>query len=241
MMQPTPVSRQAPDGVDLGTRCRPGTLWQHSVNARSRRRTLGDATSVLLKRHRSPADWPDTISSLQFSGNVSMRRLLFTIGLMGFLTVSMAGLAQAGVFKIPEEGAKAVTIEVPDTWNPNVSDDTIDTASPDRAVFFWLTVEKEADVAAVKAEALKALTRNGLKIDQAGVKESTSAFAGIDSTEWVYSAVADNGQPQTVKVRAVSIGNNRFIQLAQWGPQAAFDKHAAALGKIFASVKVVGK
>src|ERR1700755_2475012 len=107
-----------------------------------------------------------------------------------------SGLAQAGVFKIPEEGAKAISIEVPDTWNPNLSDDTIDTASPDRAVFFWLTVEKEADAAAVKAEAMKALTRNGLKIDQAGVKESTSAFAGIDSTEWVYSAVADHGQAQ---------------------------------------------
>lgn len=170
-----------------------------------------------------------------------MRRFLFAFGLTGLLTVSLAGLAQAGVFKIPEEGAKAISIEVPDTWNPNLSDDTIDTASPDRAVFFWLTVEKEADTAAVKAEALKALTRNGLKIDQAGAKESTSAFAGIDSTEWVYPAVADHGQPQTVKIRAVAIGNNRFIQLAQWGPQAAFDKHAAALTRIFASVKVVGK
>jgi hypothetical protein len=169
-----------------------------------------------------------------------MRRFLFAIGLTGFLTVFLAGLAQAGVFKIPEEGATAISIDVPDSWNPNVSDDTIDTASPDRAVFFWLTVEKEADVAAVKAEALKALTRNGLKIDLAGVKESTSAFAGIDSTEWVYSAT-DNGQPRTVKIRATALGNNRFIQLAQWGPQAAFDKHAAALTKIFASVKAVGK
>ena len=80
-----------------------------------------------------------------------------------------------------------------------------------------------------------------LKIDLAGVKESTSAFAGIDSTEWVYSAIADNGQPRTVKIRAAAIGNNRFIQLAQWGPQAAFDKHAAALTKMFASVKLVGK
>ena len=165
-----------------------------------------------------------------------MRRLLLAIG----LTAVMAGIAQAGVFKIPEE-KPAISIDVPDNWNPNISDDTIDTASPDRAVFFWLTVEKEADAAAVKAEALKALTRNGLKIDQAGVKESTNAFAGIDSTEWVYSAVADHGQPQAVKIRAVAIGNNRFIQLAQWGPQAAFDKHAAALGKIFGSVKVTGK
>ena len=170
-----------------------------------------------------------------------MRRVLFAFVLTGLMAVVLADAAQAGVFKIPEEGATAVTIEVPDTWNPNLSDDTIDTASPDRAVFFWLTVEKEADAAAVKAEALKALTRNGLKIDQAGVKESKNAFAGIDSTEWAYSAVADNGQPTVVKVRAVAIGNNRFVQLAQWGPQAAFDKHAAALGKIFGSVKLVGK
>jgi hypothetical protein len=165
-----------------------------------------------------------------------MRRLLQAIGLTFLLT----GGADAGVFKIPEEGTSAISIEVPESWTPNLSDDTIDTSSPDRAIFFWLTVEKEADTGAVKAEALKALSRNGLNIDQAGVKESTSAFAGIDSTEWVYPAI-DNGQPRTVKIRAVAIGGNRFIQLAQWGPPAAFDKHAAALTKIFASVKVVGK
>lgn len=170
-----------------------------------------------------------------------MRRLLFAIGLAGALIFSLVALARAEVFKLPEEGATALTIEVPDAWHPNVSDDTIDTSSPDRAVFFWLTVEKEADANAVKAEALKALTRNGLKIDQAGVKEGKSAFAGIDSTEWVYAAVSDDGQPKTVKVRAVAIGTNRFIQLAQWGPAAAFDGHAAALTKIFASVKVVAK
>ena len=44
-----------------------------------------------------------------------MRRLLFTFGLAGFLTISLADMAQAGVFKIPEEGAKAISIEVPDT------------------------------------------------------------------------------------------------------------------------------
>jgi len=173
-----------------------------------------------------------------------MRRLLRAVGLTLCVTVLLAGLlvglANAGVFKVPEEGVSAISIEVPDSWNPNVSDDTIDAASPDRTIFFWLTVEKEADVAAVKAEALKALTRNGLKIDLTGVKEGTSAFAGGDSAEWVYSAT-DNGQARTVRIRAAAIGGNRFIQLAQWGPPAAFDKHAAALTKILASVKVVGK
>jgi hypothetical protein len=165
-----------------------------------------------------------------------MRRLFLAIGLMFWA----ADMAHAGVFRIPEDAATAISIDVPDSWNPNVSDDTIDTASPDRAVFFWLIVEKEADTAAVRAEALKALTRNGLKIDLAGVKEGPVAFAGLDSTEWVYSAT-DNGQPRTVKIRATALGGNRFIQLAQWGPPAAFDKHAAALAKIFASVKVVRK
>jgi len=197
---------------------------------------LGVRTPVLLKRHHSLAADEVRFRLGDLMGICSMRRLVLAF----FSTMAMTGFAQAGVFKVPEEKS-AISIEVPDSWNPNVSDDTIDTASPDRAVFFWLIVEKEADAAAVKAEAVKALTRNGLKIDQAGVKESTSAFAGIDSTEWVYSAVADHGQAQTVKIRAVALGNNRFIQLAQWGPQAAFDKHAAVLGKIFGSVKLIGK
>src|SRR3954464_15288259 len=140
-----------------------------------------------------------------FTGNVGMRRLLVAVG----LTAAMAGGAQGEIFKIPEEKA-AISIDVPDGWSPNLSDDTIDMTSPDRAIFFWLTVEKEADAAAVKAEALKAIIRNGMKIDQATVKEAASPFAGLDSTEWVYSAT-DNGQPRLVKIRATRLADNRFI------------------------------
>ncbi|MEP6836524.1 MAG: hypothetical protein ABJA75_00615 [Bradyrhizobium sp.] len=164
-----------------------------------------------------------------------MRRLLLAVG----LTMAMADIAQAEVFKVPEEKA-AISLDAPDGWSPNLSDDTIDMTSPDRAIFFWLTVEKEADAAAVRAEALKAIIRNGMKVDQATVKEAASPFAGLDSTEWVYSAT-DNGQPRLVKIRATKLADNRFIQLAQWGPPAGFDKHAATLAKIFGSVKVIGK
>jgi hypothetical protein len=163
-----------------------------------------------------------------------MRLLLLTIG----LTVLMAGMAQAEVFRIPEEGT-GFSIEVPDTWNPNVSDNMIDTTSPDRVIFFWLAIEKKPDVAAVKAAALKALTRNGMKIDQASAKESTGAFAGLDSTEAQYSATDNNNQPRLVRIRTAKLDAKRFLQLVQWGPAAAFDKHAAALTTMFASAKVV--
>ena len=165
-----------------------------------------------------------------------MRWLQLTIG----LTVLMAGMAQAEVFKIPEEGV-GFSIEVPDSWNPNVSDNMIDTTSPDRVIFFWLAVEKKPDVATVRAAALKALTRNGMKIDQAGAKETTSAFAGLDSTEAQYSATDNNNQPRLVRIRTAQLDGKRFLQLVQWGPSAAFDKHAAALAKMLASVKVTGK
>ena len=165
-----------------------------------------------------------------------MRQLLLTIG----LTVLMAGMAQAEIFKIPEDGV-GFSIEVPDSWNPNVSDNMIDTTSPDRVIFFWLAVEKKPDVAAVRAAALKALTRNGMKIDQASAKESTGAFAGLDSTEAQYSATDNNNQPRLVRIRTAQLDGKRFLQLVQWGPSAAFDKHAAALAKMLASVKVVGK
>ena len=165
-----------------------------------------------------------------------MRRLLLTIG----LTALMAGMAQAEIFKIPEEGT-GFSIDVPDSWNPNVSDNMIDTTSPDRVIFFWLAVEKKPDAAAVRAAALKALTRNGMKIDQASARETTVAFAGLDSTEAQYAATDNNNQPRLVRIRTAQLDGKRFLQLVQWGPSAAFDKHAAALAKMLASVKVTGK
>ena len=165
-----------------------------------------------------------------------MRQLLLTIG----LTILMTSFAQAEVFKIPEEGT-GFSIEVPDSWNPNVSDNMIDTTSPDRVIFFWLAVEKKSDVATVKASALKALTRNGMKIDQASARETTVAFAGLDSTEAQYAATDNNNQPRLVRIRTAQLDGKRFLQLVQWGPSAAFDKHAAALARMFASVKATGK
>jgi hypothetical protein len=46
---------------------------------------------------------------------------------------------------------------------------------------------------------------------------------------------------QIETIRATRLADNRFIHLAQGGPAAGFDKHAAILAKIFGSVKVIGK
>ena len=165
-----------------------------------------------------------------------MARFFLAIG----FTVLVAAMAHAGAFQIPDGDAPAISIEVPDTWHPNLSDDTIDATSPDRTVFLWLTVEKAADAAAVKAKAMKSLTRNGMKIDPASIKEGAVAFAGLDSTDTQYVAT-ENGQPRLVRIRASRLDAKRFIQLVQWGPSAAFDKNATSLGNILASVKVVGK
>ena len=134
---------------------------RHQARARS-----GDRSTVLLKPARARDEAQRDFEIEVFPGKVCMRRLLLALGL-----IAMADIAQAEIFKIPEEKA-AISIDAPDGWSPNLSDDTIDMTSPDRAVFFWLTVEREADAAAVKAEALKAITRNGMKIDQATVKEA---------------------------------------------------------------------
>jgi hypothetical protein len=49
------LSRQTPDGADLGGRKQRSHIVATISQSGSHRRMLGDGTPVLLKRHRSPA------------------------------------------------------------------------------------------------------------------------------------------------------------------------------------------
>jgi hypothetical protein len=158
----------------------------------------------------------------------------------GFLAVGLAvlicGPAQAGVFTVPYE-KPALTISVPDRWNPNHSEDGVDAAAPDNAAFFSIYTAQADSAGAVQRDSLAILTRNGMTIKPKPVSEAPASFAGLDWTQSQYAATED-GKPKTVTLDVAPLGAKRYIQLLIWGTPEGVAKNDAALQKIFATIKL---
>jgi hypothetical protein len=153
--------------------------------------------------------------------------------LFALLTV---GAAEAGTFKI-EAGVPPVTIAVPDSWNPNSSEDGVDCIAPDNTVSLSLYDAKAKDAAAAAEDALGILTRNGIKLDRNSAETSAVSLAGLKGTATQYSA-SEDGKPRQVKIAIAQVSGGRYLQLLQWGTAEGAKKNAAALKKISDSIKV---
>ena len=57
----------------------------------------------------------------------------------------------------------------------------------------------------------------------------SSTFANCIATPFTYFLILSD-----------AVRRNALLQLVQWGPSTAFDKHPAALAKMLASVKLIG-
>jgi hypothetical protein len=156
---------------------------------------------------------------------------------LAFILVILAGgAAQAGVFTVPDD-KPALTVAVPDRWNPNHSEDGVDAAAPDNAAFFSIYVTQADSAAAVQRDSIAVLTRNGMTIRPKPTSEGQMSFAGLDWTQGQYAATED-GKPRSVKLYAAHLAGKRYVQLWVQGTPDGVSKNDAALQKIFATIKL---
>jgi hypothetical protein len=161
-----------------------------------------------------------------------MRRSIVAL----LLSALAIGPTQAGTFKI-EVSKPPVSITVPDDWSPNRSQDGVDGISPDNSVSFLLYDAQAKDAAAANGDALNVLTRNGMTIDRNSTQASVATLAGLAATATQYSASEDE-KPRQVRIVIAPVSGKRHLQLVQWGTAEGARKNAAALKKIFDSIKV---
>jgi len=161
-------------------------------------------------------------------------------GLLGAIFSLLAtGSAHADVFDVPYEHP-ALTIAVPERWNPNHSEDGVDAAAPDNALFFSIYTAVENDVAAVQRNSLDILSRNGVLANRQAVSEHSRTFAGLSWVESEYSANED-GKPRQVKLEVSRLSGKRFIQVFIWGSPKGMKENSTGLDEILKTIKLKGR
>jgi hypothetical protein len=149
-------------------------------------------------------------------------------------------LAPAGTVKLPEE-KPAATVNIPDDWEPEASEEGILAESPDNVATIYLEVvanEKEMDT--VIEDSLKWLTEDHEVNVDAATKETKDFEEG--GRKWSRISWSGNSKewgPAVIGFLFTEVGGGKVLTVTYWISKKDSEKSLETLGKIFTSVKSV--
>jgi hypothetical protein len=152
------------------------------------------------------------------------------------LSLAMS-VAVAGTVRVPSKNA-AITVEVPDSWEPEETDKGIACESPDKVVtVFFEVAASERGMTDIIDENVDWLVREqGVRINLGSKKKGELKVGGITSDSIMYDANHKEYGPASVGFIFTLIGGKILITTF-WLSREGFEKHEATLHRIFASVK----
>ena len=156
-----------------------------------------------------------------------------TILAAAFLAFSPA--VQAKVYSIPSKDAVA-TVDVPEKWEPNETDDGIELNSEDATIYMSIDAVKADNVANAVSDKVLLLTKQGLVIDETTKKASDTEQNGLKLHSFHYQGKDDDG-PTNFGINLVETGvPNTYLLLAFWANDEALVANEKTLNAITNSV-----
>lgn len=148
-------------------------------------------------------------------------------------------LATAGTIKVPKD-EPAVTINIPDNWEPEEDEGAILAESPDNvATVYFEVVESEEELKEAIAGSAEWLQEHEVKVDES--TEQKKDFK-TGEREWKvisWSATHKEWGPASVGFLFSEAGDGKLLTVTYWISKKDSEKSLATLEKIFGSVKTV--
>jgi hypothetical protein len=188
---------------------------------------------IALARKARSAGEPAPASGIQT--NTSMKN---TLALAASFSPCSPALAPAGTIKMPED-EPAVSVNIPDSWEPEADGDGILAESPDNVSTIYLEVvadEKEMDT--VIEDSLTWLTEDHeVKVDAESKKEGEFETTGRKWSRISWEAESKEWGPAVVGFLFTEVGGGKVLTITYWISKKDSEKSLETLGKIFSSVK----
>ncbi|MGV3661909.1 MAG: hypothetical protein ACO1TE_17105 [Prosthecobacter sp.] len=167
------------------------------------------------------------------------RTLLVPILLLSLF--SHLATATAGTIKLPEEKA-AVSINVPDNWEPEEDEDgNVLAESPDGVTTIYFEIvatEKEMDTA-IESSVEWLMEDHKVKVDEATKAEADFEVGGREFHRISWDGSHPEHGPAVVGFIFTEVGQGKVLTMTYWINKKDAEKSLEALGKIFESVKSI--
>ncbi len=152
----------------------------------------------------------------------------------------MATTATSGVgatFKLPED-RPAVSLALPDAWQPELIDKGVQGQTPDGDVYFSAEITKTvSDMNAIMDGTDAMLKEHKVKLDNASRKESKFDLNGLPADQMIYQA-RDGKGPAIVSITFVSL-KDMVLVVTRWTSPGGEKAHQKELTAVVQSIKAL--
>jgi hypothetical protein len=145
--------------------------------------------------------------------------------------------ATAGTIKIPTD-KPAASAFVPDSWEPEATDEGISCESPDGVATVFLEVTTAKGLDALLKENIDWLVDDQkVKISEDSKETKDVEFGEVKFSRISWDATSKEWGPAVVGFLFTDLGNGKILTVTYWITKKDATKHYGTLEKIFASVK----
>lgn len=167
-----------------------------------------------------------------------MKSIIATLALT---LLALSPFATAEVMSIPKE-KPAATVDVPEDWETEETDEGITCESPDNVVtmFFEITSKKEVDT--LIEENVDWLTKDQkVEIDQKSQKSADFKAGQLDMKRISWDGKSEEWGEAVVGFMFAEVSSGKVLTITYWITKKDAEKHFPDLEKIFASLKKAKK
>ena len=156
--------------------------------------------------------------------------------------VLLASSAFAGTFSIPEK-RPLVSVDIPDSWNPEITPKGVACESPDQvASIFFDVVGSEKGARRLIEENVDWLVKDqGVRIDAASQKERSFETNGFEWSEITWDGVSDEWGPASIGFLMTMVSENKMLISTYWITKKHGNKRDARLDRMIDSIRPVRK
>jgi hypothetical protein len=167
-----------------------------------------------------------------------MIKTSFFVALFGTVLVAFAAIVDAKTIKIPE-GKPVISVNVPDSWEPEVTDKGIAIESPDKIVTVFFEVTSPKGVEDLINENVDWLMKDQ-KVEIDRESKSEKDFKNGDINWSLISWNGDNEEfgPATVGFMMTKAGN-KVLTVTYWITKKGHEKQMPELDKILSSITIL--
>jgi hypothetical protein len=156
------------------------------------------------------------------------------------IIVSACGtIAEAKTMKVPSGEAPVVSVEIPDSWNPEELTNGVTGANEDVDIVVVTAAEKKKDQSADLADAFAILRDHSVEVDQASKKVSKIQINGIEAEKMQFEGKETLGKhtdPVSITIVTLPV-KDKVVVLTEFVATEDAKKSREAVDKIIKSLK----
>lgn len=160
----------------------------------------------------------------------------FTV--LALVALIIPSLAEAKVFNLGDD-APVASIDVPDTWNPEIYENGVSGTSPDDTYMFAQVVKAD-DLASAVTEGITYLQEQGVTLDDATMKSANVKMGALDVVMREWHGKDKEGEA-VVTLGAVILNPDQMMLVVSWASPESDEINGPDMKKMIESIVPAAK